>query len=672
MASSRWSVFAFVLLMCMAAYAQDFPLIREMELDGQTIIVDNTNTRLRIEVVDEFIEELQQADLARKLFKSYADAAAAVGSKYVLPSTALVYAKGKKFDDGMYAAVDLAAEADFGKLQIGKREFCQRVLKALEKRHGSLSGYAQQACEVAISYVASALQAGAQLEEGYQFPGVTLYDDVGRKPIGFYTWSDELFNIFRRDTALQERFGLDDTPQVSRKGQLDNALLVAAGAILAEVVASDTALLAEYDRLNSLYARLTNPLNGLLVREVMAAVQGLGGLEAAIGSEAQAGALADKLGESGKVGLALFQPSRSKEMALLWFAAGAGVSTMDALINAIRDGSIDLKPDEESGWYEYQQYALEPLLLPDKMPEGEKLTLGEKYRKLLEEHFKSMISQIRETHVKPIDLPPEDGPPRLELEVEIVPYLAVEPIATTYYRFADAYRFLNSVLIEHLGPEARSDLHVLGEGALERDPELGDELDGMKRLMAGAYLLTCRDIGIKPELEGSSEELMTTLTEAAAWLETWTADPDMARDVRMMIPVSQSPAAFWAVIGVKLTKLEVEFERTPEVRAEAPNVKVSPSFGSATYWVPTEKFIEVQFEGDPLNREEFRALCDQHKTEAEIMRALKGQGAVPAPQAQVARPEAAALQWILPTVVVIVGLALVIPELIKALRRPRG
>jgi hypothetical protein len=634
---SGWFAVAVTLLVPVAACAQGFPLVREMEVDGQKIIIDNTNTRLSIEVVDEFEDLPQQAGLARKLFKSYTDAQAAAegAGAYLLPSVALVYAKGKKFDDGMYAAVELAAEGGFGELAMGKRAFVERVLKALEERHGSLSGYAQEACEVAMSYVASALKAGGQLE-GYEFPGVTLHDDVGRKPIGFYTWSDELFSIFRRDTALQERFALDDAPQIFTKGKLSGLLLVAASAVLADAVASDQALLAEYERLNGLYARLTNPLNGLLVPEVMAAVAALGGLDSAISGEQQAQALVAKLEEAHKVGLALFQPSRSKEMALLWEAAALGLSSMDEFIRAIRQGDIDLEPDEESGWYEYQQYALEPLLLPDKMPEGEKLKLGEKYRKLLEEHFKSMISQIRETHVKALEVATGEEELPLELEVEIVPYLAVEPIGTTYLRFADAYGFLNSVLMEHLGPEALSKLHVRDEGAVEREPALGDELEGVKRLMEGAHLLTCRDIGVEPELEGTTDELMSTLQETDEWLASWTDDPDMQRDVRMMIQVSESPDAFWAVIGVKLTKLEVSFQQRPAVRAADPQVQVDAYFDSATYWVPTEKFIEVQFEGDPLNREEFRALCDREKTEARIMSALEGEGATPAPSAQVA------------------------------------
>ncbi|MCD6361421.1 MAG: hypothetical protein J7M38_11245, partial [Armatimonadetes bacterium] len=98
--------------------------------------------------------------------------------------------------------------------------------------------------------------------------------------------------------------------------------------------------------------------------------------------------------------------------------------------------------------------------------------------------------------------------------------------------------------------------------------------------------------------------------------------PDMERDVRMMIPVARNLDVYWAIIGVRLNRIEVSFKQRPEVRAANPNVEVQPSFSSAIYWVPTEQFLEIQVDGEPLNREEFRALCDKYKTENAIRQAL--------------------------------------------------
>ena len=38
----------------------------------------------------------------------------------------------------------------------------------------------------------------------------------------------------------------------------------------------------------------------------------------------------------------------------------------------------------------------EPLLIPDKMPEGKKLNMDDRYRKLLESAFRSTLAQVRD------------------------------------------------------------------------------------------------------------------------------------------------------------------------------------------------------------------------------------------------------------------------------------
>ena len=597
-------------LIALPCVADSFQPIREMEVQGQRIIIDNTNTQLSIEVQTEFVDAPKEADLARGLFRSYKEAAAAAetANARVLPSVALVYAKGKKFDDGTYAAVELALENPFGKLELGKRKFLADILRALEQRHATYQGFAREACEQAMGCLVSALVVGGQIQD-YSFPAqIIINENVGRKPIGFYTWSPELAGIFRRDTALQERY----EPPIPQR--------VGGAAIVADIITSDPELLATYDRLRDIYWHLTNRMTGLTAQDVMAEVKDVGGMEAVLGSENGALKLGERVILTRKPGFALLEESDSKERGLLWLAASMGLSSMDELIEAIRSGRIDLKPNDTSGWYEYQQYALEPLLMPDRMPEGKKLELGPEYRKLLEEHFKSMIADIRETHVKQLELVEGVAPPPPSTAVTVEPYLAVEPIATTYARFAKAYDFLGNTLATQIGEQALTELHVLDEGARPGPETVGEGLAKVRGLMSGAHLLTCRDIGIQPELKG--DDLTATMGEAEQWLETWTGDPDMARDVRQMIVVSRTPDVYWAVIGVKLAKLNVRFTREPKVSAADPGVQVNADFVEASYWVPYERFIEVTAEGEPLNREEFRALCDRYKTEERIQKAL--------------------------------------------------
>ncbi len=619
------------------AQAQKATFVRTATVEGREITIDNTKARIAIDVVDEFVDEPEQAQYARRLFRTYEEAYQAAQQQgfEFLPSVSLVAAKGKKFDDGMYAAVELAAERPFGsKLKLGKRELLQRVLQALIDRHGKLSGYPQGACAEAVRYVASALAVGGQLT-GFSFPGPPLNPNVGRKPVGFYTWSPELANIFRRDTALQKRLNLDDEQET------------AAAAVLADVIHGEPELEQERQLLLDLYARLTNPLRSMEVSDMVAEIAAAGGLEKAIGDEAAATAFAEQLRSKHQLGLALLPPSESKEMFLLWEAGAMGISSMEAFIDAIRSGKIDLEPDWDSGWYEYQQYALEPLLKPDKMPEGRKLELSDKYKELLAEAFKSMMAQVRETHVKQLELTEAAAPPLLE--VTVFPYLAVEPIASTYLRIGDGYEFLRGVLRNKLGPEALTQLHARDEGAVERPQPLGEELSNLQELMYGAYCLALRDVGAplkelpsKWSEEHAGDAARRSMARAEQWLSAWAQDNDMRRDVRMMIPVARSPDVFWAVIGVKMTKLHVRFVDCPEVRLARGEGEVQPMFGDADYWVPTERFIEVQGEGEPLNREEFRALCDRAQTEDRIIKALSRRG-LSAPQSATTGPGAQGL-----------------------------
>ncbi len=83
--------------------------------------------------------------------------------------------------------------------------------------------------------------------------------------------------------------------------------------------------------------------------------------------------------------IAVFPSSRSKETELFGrlFPQGLppGADLMKELIKAIRKGSVDLTPTPSSGWYEYQIYALETFLLPEKGQENPKLLLTKAYKK---------------------------------------------------------------------------------------------------------------------------------------------------------------------------------------------------------------------------------------------------------------------------------------------------
>ena len=52
------------------------------------------------------------------------------------------------------------------------------------------------------------------------------------------------------------------------------------------------------------------------------------------------------------------------------------------------------------GWYAYQLYALETLLVTDKSEERAKVGFTARYKKRMQEAFSTLLVQHRETHVK--------------------------------------------------------------------------------------------------------------------------------------------------------------------------------------------------------------------------------------------------------------------------------
>jgi len=561
----------------------------------------------------------------------------------VLPSVPLVLAKCKKFDDGMYAAVELAADKGIGKLAIGKRELLWQLLTAMGEAPAE-GDFARRAARLAVSRTWAGLQHAAYAEPfASDRIDESLMEDHTRKPVGFYTWSLQLERIFKRNTHLQHYY------------DLKRPLEVAAAAFIAHVIMANPEGKAEYVKVCRLMARITNRLTAFSPEEMAQAAEEFGGLQAVIGDEAKAAALGAKLNDLKKPGFAVLSPSMAKEN---WDVLQGG---MDQFIQSVRDGTIDLKPDQDSGWYEYQQYSLEPLLAPDKMPEGAKLEMDDKYLKLLESSFKSLMSQVRETHVGQLDVLAGMAPP---VDLTLAPDLRVEPVPTTYSRYAEGYAFLRAVLQDCIGPEALA-LAALDEGAVARPDTIDSELAGLTKLLLGCSAVACQDIGLPEPLLGSATLPADAFEYAQDWLANWHEDPDMARDVRMMIPVSVMPNRFWAVIGVRLTKLRISYDEFPQVPEN-----VEATWSDTECWLPTEQFIEITGLEEPLNRKEFRALCDEHQTAEKITRALgKKGGKAQLPDLLEEVPQAQRLLWVLIGLVILVLVGLVVWRLARSVSR---
>ena len=102
--------------------------------------------------------------------------------------------KAKQFDDGLCAAVETASQEACGSFR-GKRPLLRALLD-------HLSGGGR-----AASYLAAAGELGGvqrtRTAEAARVMREFLSNDLLSKPVGFYTWNDELGRIFRQDRLLQ-------------------------------------------------------------------------------------------------------------------------------------------------------------------------------------------------------------------------------------------------------------------------------------------------------------------------------------------------------------------------------------------------------------------------------------------------------------------------------------
>jgi hypothetical protein len=518
------------------------------------------------------------------LHPSYASALKDAAGK-VLPSVNLIDGKAKQFDDGLYAAIDQAYFLGHGQAMKSHLEILRQIREKVEV--GS----------PADDYLAAGLslddRPASLTPRAIMLASRFLSQDVRSKPIGFYTWNKNLSDTFRVHRYFAQPIN-------------DRAIV----AEITRVLAADSALRDDYVRAYTFYARMTNPLKGRTPADLVE------GPPAAPDDE-----------------FALFPQSTSREVELFetLFPRGlpADADLMRELITAIRSGKVDLKPDAKSGWYEYQAYALETMLLPEKGPESNKLLLTRAYKKRMLEAFQALITKRRERdsgdRIGAKMISPE------ELE-SVEPRLRVEPNPTYYLRTARSYAFLANFLESTLGESTLKSLKGLREGG-ERELDLHTELAWMRSLFYGLYLLSAEDIGLKPEfLDGETVDREAVEKVATQWLASIGTDPDLAADTRVGVPIAHDPRTgivrLWLTVGVRLTPLEARYATPPSLRpleagGEWKAVE-SYKLNTVRLLIPVDEFAEVEISGHRvLNRAELRAICDEAKTKEKILEAIR-------------------------------------------------
>lgn len=514
-------------------------------------------------------------------------------------SAAVLNTKAKQIDDGLYAAAELIVQNGSGKIS-SKREF-------LKKLSTGLTEWSEPLLNGALHTIAACRLGGqklglsAELEKAVSLiEGGFVADSSSSKPISFYTWSDELAQIFQQDRLLQQK------------------LPVAAYRQVVSII-KDQELRSDYLSYLAFVSKLTNPVVNA-------------GLSMFLSSPE-----ATQFSELEEV--SFFPASTSKENELMKKLFGAtgripdGFDLMNEVVYRVRSGRIDLKPTQLSGWYDHQLWSIEPLLIPDKMPESARIVFRKGYREKLEDLFKGLYALARETHAKQLEsgmfgaaMPPQ--PERRKIHV--IPQCTVEPLPSFYLRRAHSYKYLKSVLVEYLG-EACLKQHAR---LTERGPvklNIFEELDKVMQLFYGAHAQACFELGLPAADFGLGLDQSHCRKVLFDWFASASNDPDLRQDMRMMVPVffdvERKLTKVWLFMGWQSADLTVSYDHPPKVllvNDEEPNeVHYELVYGSNSKRGAYPVFAEVYVD-KLLNRKEFQKHCDKHFTEENIIANLPG------------------------------------------------
>ena len=569
----------------------------------------SVNLSAAVTKLDQELLKPDSDEVLLKLHANYRDAIQSVKSTGVdvLPSINLIDGKAKQFDDGLYAALEQYWFQEHAAEFIGDLAFLKELAAAVPADSRAAAFFA-----VGLELAGIKIPATNQISRTF-FKELFDSDLVQSKPIGFYTWNEKLQQCYRVGRYFQMEFELDKNDWMQP---------------LIRALQTKPEIQTTYRQILARWARLSNAPSRLTVLDLVNHSAG----EKLVQLRRQRNLTTSTV--------SLFPPGSNRESELTRRLFPNGFSAKDdimrELVKAIRSGSVDLQPKENSGWYDYQVYALETLLVPKRGEESKWLLLTGNYKRRRLEAFHALITKRKETHV----LRSESGvktaasaplqPDPLE---RFSPRLRIEPAPTYYLRMARSYRFLNQALHEFV-PEAQlTKLHGLTEQGTRKQPLL-EELRDIERLFYGCYAISAEDIGLGLNLaEDEQAVLAESRSIAGKWLASYAEDPDLAVDTRVIVPVaedlSRGVISVWATSGIRFSRLKTNYvsEAPPRVRTSDSEewTPLKPEqLGDATYLLPVDEFVSVQIPSSRiLNRKEFQDLCNGAKNKEELVQRLQ-------------------------------------------------
>jgi len=524
----------------------------------------------------------------------------AAGERFV--SASMLIQKAKLFDDRVVASIELAAQRGTGRFP-SKAEFLSTLASKLSEK--GLPPTSARATSAVLG-AAELGRTGYVTPEGWKEAVSKVVFEFRAsphrsQPMGFYTWSEELKQIFQQDRLLATELEAGDGVQAA-----------------ADVLKSDQKLLAAYEACLELNAGI----------ECTSASSDLRSLWEGISS--------NRAPERTRR-YCFLPPSESLESRLAkeCFAGGRvpdGFDLVAEIVKRVQEGRLPLAPNASSGWYAYQTWALEPLLLPDQAVEAVRLQLQPEYRRQLVALFKAALALGRETHIKQLETPEvtaEVRRPPPKVKISIVPELSVEPLPTLFARQAEGYRFLRRVLDARFGEAGVAAMSLVGPagGGTEK---LAPALGAMEALFDGAAVASCKELGLEPPISSkatASADLSVYQSWAAGSLES-----DLGADVRMMVPVyydlARRQTRVWVMLGWTTRPLVVSFARPPTVKVTFKDGRLAPAESYDLQFGPIRKTLSYPVTAEVyvsrlLDREEFRRHCDRYRTQSEILKHLE-------------------------------------------------
>jgi hypothetical protein len=184
----------------------------------------------------------------------------------------------------------------------------------------------------------------------------------------------------------------------------------------------------------------------------------------------------------------------------------------------------------------------------------------------------------------------------------------VEPLPTYFERRARSYAFVRGVLQEAGLLDTMHRVTPAGPVARPLEEELAD----IEGLFGSAASVARQELG----LASAHEDDRRRLRQVAAGRD------GLRADVRMMVPVFldvQRGIKVWALLGWTSRTLEVAWDRAPAITVLKGRMGVRTT--SSTYTMATPVFAEL-YVRRLLDRDEFRAVCDKHRTRQAILAAL--------------------------------------------------